>query len=381
MLILIEHGEVYAPEPIGRTSILIDNDKIIKVGEIDRRALDLLQVEYEVIDAAGRTVMPGIIDPHEHLLGGSGESSLSAQSPMLFLSEIAPNGITTVVGVLGVDTTMKTMAGLLGHVKGLNGEGITARMWSGGYNVPPTTVMGSIRQDILFIDEIVGAGEVAISDRRSLQQEVQRLAKLVLDTHIGGLLTGKAGVTHFHVGEGDSRLKPLRDLLDQFDIDPCWLYPTHITRSRKLLEEAIELARKGSHVDMDTVDPGVYDWVRSYIDKGGPLDKLTISSDSGSSSPKNLIRTIRSCVVDHKMPLEQVLPFVTSNTATILKLPGKGHLAAGCDGDVLVCDNDSLDIIEVIARGKRLVKDGKFVVRENFLESSDRHIHLDGVKE
>src|SRR5438128_1882562 len=110
MLVLIENGEVYQPESIGKQSILIDNDKIIKIGEIDRRGLDLLKVEYEVIDAANCVVTPGFIDPHSHLLGGSGEGGLSTQSPMLFLTEIITAGITTVLGVLGVDTTMKTVA-------------------------------------------------------------------------------------------------------------------------------------------------------------------------------------------------------------------------------------------------------------------------------
>jgi beta-aspartyl-dipeptidase (metallo-type) len=94
-------------------------------------------VEVAVIDATDCVVTPGIIDPHAHLLGGSGEDGLSTQTPEIVLSEIVPHGITTVVGVLGVDTTMKTMAGLLARVKGLKEEGLTAYMWSGGYNVPP----------------------------------------------------------------------------------------------------------------------------------------------------------------------------------------------------------------------------------------------------
>jgi beta-aspartyl-dipeptidase (metallo-type) len=92
---------------------------------------------------------------------------------MLFLREIVRAGITTVVGTLGVDTTMTTISGLLARVKVLASEGLTTRMWSGGYNVPPTTVMNSIREDMLFVDEVVGAGEVAISDERGLKQSSQ----------------------------------------------------------------------------------------------------------------------------------------------------------------------------------------------------------------
>ena len=232
MLTLIENGDVYAPEPLGRRSVLLVDGRIGKVGDVDRRALDALGIEHEVVDASGCVVTPGIIDPHAHLLGGSGEEGLSTQTPMIFLRELVPYGITTVVGVLGVDTTMKTMAGLLARVKGLEEDGISACMWSGGYNVPPTTVMRSIREDMLFIDEVIGAGEVAIADHRGLCPSPQELAKLVLDTHVGGLLSGKAGVTHFHVGEHPQRLARLRELLDgDFAVEAKMLYPTHVERT------------------------------------------------------------------------------------------------------------------------------------------------------
>ena len=64
-------------------------------------------------------MVPGLIDPHIHLLGGSGETGFSTQTPEFFISEIVRFGVTTVVGTLGVDTTMKTMAGLLAKVKAL----------------------------------------------------------------------------------------------------------------------------------------------------------------------------------------------------------------------------------------------------------------------
>ena len=79
---------------------------------------------------------------------------------MLFVSEIARAGVTTVVGTLGVDTTMKTLPGLLARVKALKEEGLSSWFWTGGYNIPPVTITGSARNDMLFIDECVGYGEV-----------------------------------------------------------------------------------------------------------------------------------------------------------------------------------------------------------------------------
>src|SRR3954468_22413403 len=143
MMTLIENGTVYAPEHRGRASVLLAGGKILKAGPVDRAGLDRLGVECDVIDAAGCLVTPGLIDPHEHLLGGSGEGGFSTQTPELYLRELATAGITTVVGCLGVDTTMKTLAGLLGRAKGLAEEGLTAFVWTGGYNVPPTTMLTS----------------------------------------------------------------------------------------------------------------------------------------------------------------------------------------------------------------------------------------------
>ena len=60
----------------------------------------------------------------------------ATQTPEIHLTEIVRAGITTVVGTLGVDNTMKTMAGLLAKVKALKEEGLSAYLWSGGYSVP-----------------------------------------------------------------------------------------------------------------------------------------------------------------------------------------------------------------------------------------------------
>src|SRR5687768_9684764 len=175
MLTVIEHGEIYAPEPRGRQSVLLIDGKIGKVGDVDVRAVERLGIEFRVIDASGCVVTPGFIDPHEHLLGGSGEQGFSTQSPEINAHEIIQAGITSVVGVLGVDTTMKTLPGLLAKAKGLKEQGLNAYIWTGGYNVPPTTISGSVRNDIMYVDEVIGTGELALSDERSLDPDVREI--------------------------------------------------------------------------------------------------------------------------------------------------------------------------------------------------------------
>ncbi|HYG11354.1 MAG TPA: amidohydrolase family protein [Pyrinomonadaceae bacterium] len=381
MLTLVENGEVYAPAALGQRDVLILDRRIARIGDVDATAAAAaLRLELETVDARGCLVAPGLIDPHQHLLGGSGEKGFSTQTPEVYASELALAGITTVVGCLGLDTTTKTMTGLLAKAKGLNEEGFTAYILSGGYGVPPVTLTGSVREDIILIAEVIGAGEVAISDERTTAHHAPELAKIVKDAYVGGLLSRKCGVTHFHVGEGSSRLKLLRELIDDYEIAPSLIYPTHVERNEKLMREAIALAARGSYVDLDTVGEDLPRWLRFYLDGGGDPSRLTASSDASINSPRTLFAQIRSCILEHGFPLEQTLSHVTANTAAVLKLERKGRLEVGGDADLLVLRKDTLEIKDVIAGGRRLVRDGKLAFSENFLSESNRRIKLEGEK-
>jgi len=238
-----------------------------------------------------------------------------------------------------------------------------------------------VREDMLFIDECVGAGEVAISDARGIAPPLPELARLVHDVHVGGLLSGKAGVTHFHVGDGRHRLEPLRQLLECYEIEPGWLYPTHVQRNERLLGEALALVARGMTVDFDTTERDLARWFRRYLDHDGDPGRLTISSDADSGTPRWHWEQLCGLVVRERHPLELVLPLATSNVARTLKLPRKGRLAPGCDGDVLVLTRDGLDVVHVLAGGEPMVTDGHVVARERFLAESGRHYELRGARE
>ncbi|MBW8769781.1 MAG: beta-aspartyl-peptidase [Gemmatimonadetes bacterium] len=375
---LIENGEVYAPQRLGQRSVLLAHSKIAAVGRVSRAALESLGVEHEIIDAEGCLVTPGWVDPHIHLLGGSGEEGFSTQTPEFFVDEIVRYGFTTVVGCLGVDTTMKTMPGLLAKAKALEEEGLNAKIWTGGYNVPPTTILGSPREDIMFVHEVLGVGEIAISDKRGMDPDPRALAQIMHDAHIGGMLAKKAGLTHFHVGEGERRLAKLRQVVDEFDVEPSWIYATHIERSEALMREAIELAGRGAAVDIDTVEGDLARWLRFYFDNGGDPDRLTLSSDASVNSPRAFAEQVCDCILHHGFPIEQVLPLVTSNTARILKWEEKGTLARDKMADVLVMERDTLNLRYVWTKGRCMVRDGELVAHPTWLEESKREIVLRG---
>lgn len=254
-------------------------------------------------------------------------------------------GITTVVGLLGTDTTTKTLPSLLAKVKALRQEGLNAWMWTGGYDARPLT--GNVRDDIVLIEEIIGAGEIAIADRRSSHFDARTLARLASDCYVAGTLTGKAGVLHLHTGELGERLSIVRELLD-LGVPASALHPTHVNRNEELLAEAAELTRRGVAVDLDVVEEDLPRWLKAF---DGDRSLVTISTDSPIGRPAALLEQILAVVRAEIATIEEAFSLATQNTARVLKLRDAGEIAEGKRADLLILDAQSLAIRHVIAGG------------------------------
>lgn len=366
MLTLIRNGALLTPAPVGVQSLLLVGDRIARLGPVEESALSALGLPFEVVDASGCLVVPGLVDPHEHIIGAGGEQGFSSRMPEVRVEQLLLAGITTVVGCLGTDSSTRHLGALVGKARQLTAQGVTALLYTGGFHLPPRTLTGSVEDDLTFIDCMIGVGEVAISDVRSSQPTVDELARLVSSALVGGRTAGKAGVTHFHAGPGRARLAMLHALLDGYEVLPESLYVTHANRTEALMDDAIALARRGAFVDLDTVDPGLAPWIRYYLDHGGAPSQLTVSSDAhtAGASPARLLEELSSTVREHGFALDRVLPFFTSNPATALKLSRKGRLAPGADADVLVMKEGTLELLHVFTRGQRRVRDGQIVVAQ-----------------
>jgi beta-aspartyl-dipeptidase (metallo-type) len=269
------------------------------------------------------------------------------------------------------------MESLVARTLGLRKEGVSAFCWAGGYAVPPATLTGSIRRDIVFVDPIVGAGEVAISDHRSSQPTLDEILRIASDCHVGGLMSGKAGVLHLHVGDGERGLSMIRQALDNSELPPRVFHPTHVNRQTRLFEEARALASRGVTVDVtafpvESGDPGLSaeDAIDQWLRDGLPRERLTCSSDGGGCLPtfdrdgrivamdvgqsSALARTLRA-LLGRGRKLEDVLPFFTSHVASQLRLADKGRIAVGQDADLVVLGPDD-SIRDVMARGRWVVQ-------------------------
>lgn len=386
---LLKNCDVYAPQHLGYNDILIIGDKIARIEPKIDVCTGVFQVE--IIDAGGRKAVPGFIDPHVHMIGGGGEAGFYSRVPEIMLSGIVSAGITTLVGVLGTDGTTRHLESLLAKARGLETEGVTTYMFTGSYELPPQTITGSVRRDIIIIDKIIGVGEVAVSDHRSSEPTVQELKRLATEARLGGMLSGKPGLAHFHMGSGKDGLSKIIEAIETSEIPARHFYPTHINRKRELLDQAIDFAKLGGYIDMTAgVSPqngfsGTVKPSRAIIeclDKGVPLERITMSSDgNGSMAVYNeagkverlLVTTLDSIhkefkelVLEDGLALTKALHTVSTNTAALLGLyPLKGCIALDSHADIVLLD-DELNIDMVFAKGVKLMENGTVVRKGTF---------------
>ncbi|MGB0951804.1 MAG: beta-aspartyl-peptidase [Planctomycetota bacterium] len=358
---LLHDADVFAPEALGRRDLLLGGGRILGIGAVGALDQSLpADAPLEVVDLQGARLIPGLVDIHAHITGGGGEDGASTKVPAPLFQSYMDAGVTSVVGLLGTDDVTRSTAELLAGVRSLREQGMSAWCWTGGYHLPATTLTGSVRGDIVHLDAVLGAGEIAISDHRSSQPTLDEFLRVASDCHVGGLIARKAGVLHLHLGDGSRGLDLIRQALDQSEVPARVFQPTHVNRRTALFDEAMELTQRGCHIDLTAfpVEDGedaltAADGFRRYFSAGLPLNQISISSDGGGCLPVfnekgemtsfdigtsiALSETLAELVAGG-IPLEQALPAFTSNPADHLRLHGKGHIAVGADADLVQLD-------------------------------------------
>ena len=387
ILKLIKNADVFAPVPLGKKDVLVAGSQIASIQE----HIDLgNSLDFDLIDANGMILAPGFIDSHVHILGGGGEGSYKTRTPEIMLSDITKGGVTTVIGCLGTDGTTRTMTNLIAKARGLEEEGITCYIYTGSYQIPVRTLTGSIQDDLVLIDKIIGVGEIALSDHRSSQPSAEDLAKIAASARVGGILSGKAGIVNVHMGDGDRKMRFLEEIIASTEIPISQFIPTHVARNPDLWKSALAYAKRGGFIDITTSSTRDFaqkkglrssELLKMALDEGIPTDNITFSSDGQGSLPvfddkgefirlgvgkvASLYEEVKDAIQNHGVPMENVLKVITSNPARILKLDKKGSIVVGKDAD-LVLLNERLEIDTVFAMGRVMIKDKEVQVKGTF---------------
>ncbi|MCX8159975.1 MAG: beta-aspartyl-peptidase [Candidatus Saccharicenans sp.] len=387
MVTLIKNIKIIGQPTGPLRDMLIAGERIEAVTETGRVKLE--GVEYEVIDGTGLTALPGFIDPHVHILGGGGEGGPATRAPEIRIEDCLSCGVTSVIGCLGTDSVTRHMSSLLAKARALEIEGLSTWIYTGAYNLPAPTITGSVRSDLTLIDKVIGAGEIAISDHRSSQPTFEEFLKLVAECRVGGLLGGKAGVAHFHLGDGRRGLEYFFRMLEESELPATQVVATHANRNRHLFSEALEWLRRGGFVDF-TCGPEPYDPEEVSVPEalnqikslGLPLTRVTVSSDANGSLPvfdekgklvaltvasqKDFIRVFREVVQKNILSLEEAATVFSTNAADFYRLPGKGKLLPGYEADLLLLD-EALRVKYVFSRGRMTVEEGRLKVGSTFV--------------
>ncbi len=375
-MILIKNIAVYQPAFAGVNDVLIGGEKILAIEQsIDISSLKNLEIT--VIDGSGKKLIPGLIDAHAHIAGAGGEGGPATRTPEMQLTQMINGGITTIVGCLGTDGFTRSLQSVLMKAKAIKQEGLSAFMYTGAYQMPTPTLLGDVAKDIAMLEEVIGVGEIALSDHRSSCPTTDELIRLVEHARIGGMLGGKAGIVNIHMGDAKNPFQPIYDAVNKSELKLTQFYPTHITRNPYIFEDAKIYGKQG-FVDL-TASSYPYDMeneikpskaIGLLLKAGVPLEHITITSDGNGSLPlfdntgklikvdmgypNSIFTELKDAVLVEKMALEIAVKVVTSNVSDILKLKQKGRIQVGFDADVVIVDNDFV-ISEMIARGQLFI--------------------------
>lgn len=378
--VVLRNAELFSPDPQGIGDILVAGDRIIAIGQklelhVDRRA------EVVEIDCSGLRATPGLIDGHVHVAGAGGEGGPATRTPEVSLSQLLLGGITTVIGCLGTDGYTRSPLSVLMKIKSLREQGISAWMLTGAYQMPTPTVTGDIGRDIAIIAEIIGVGEIAVSDHRASSFNTETLIDVASKARVGGMLGGKAGIVQLHMGDARDPLRPIYEAVKDSMIPLDQFMPTHMNRNRWIFQDATAFGKEGGRIDLtassypyfpdDEIKPSKA--VRDFLDAGVALDRITLSSDGNGSlpsfdekghlrrleigQPQSIFREVVDMVESESLAIQTALSVVTRNPALAFGLDRKGNLEPGLDADILVTDED-WQIVHLLARGEFLVRHG-----------------------
>lgn len=382
MIRIIKNVRLFSPADQGLCHVVISHNKVLSILKATSDTceyLDSLKDQLsliEVIDGKNMWLTPGFVDGLVHSIGGGGEGGYHNRTPEIDADEVLENGVTTAVSALGTDAITRSLANLLGKSRELTAKGVSGYFYTGSYHLPPVTLTGNLDTDIVYIPEIIGIGELALSDIRGSVIQFNDLYSIGRRIRTSANLAGKKGIVFCHLGDHEDKLNLLTQVINQTDLPYSLFVPTHINRNPHLFEAGIQFALGGGFIDITTstnqalLDDGEIFCSKALVellDSGVDIKQISFSSDANASLPRfdehgntigvdrgnisSLFEAVKVAVIEHKVPFDIALQCITSNPARNLGLLHKGTIDIDSDADLVLIDPENFTIKQVWSQG------------------------------
>ncbi|MFP4461262.1 MAG: beta-aspartyl-peptidase [Thermotogota bacterium] len=367
---LFKNLQIYTPEEIGNKDILLYADKIVMIADSIEAPFPQ---DTDIEDYSGCIGFPGFIDGHVHIIGGGGEGGFFTRTTPQSELDFFKSGTTTVIGLLGTDGITRTHRELLGQARKFTHNKLKTFLVTGSYALPLVTLLNNLQEDMVFVPEYIGIGEIAISDHRSSGITIDEFRRILLNARVAGMLSGKVGKAIIHVGAVKTGLELLREAVSIGDISSHQLLPTHINRTPQTLAEGKDwILNFGGSVDFTAGEKAV-DGISSFIEDNVPIENILCSSDGWGSIPifdkkgdfvsvktapvDTLYEVFKTLVLEKGHAIQDCLKIFTSNVSDFFGISkeGYGHLFEGGVANFTIVDQH-LDIRITVSQGEIVFK-------------------------
>lgn len=352
-------------ETIEQGILLVKNGKIVAVG--DARTIKLSS-DVQIVDLTGKVIMPGLVDSHSHIGGGSGADGSSPVQPDVrlldginvgaaSLQRAQAGGITTVNVMPGSghlnsgqtlylklrdnavkidDLLMFDAAGrYAGGIKFANG---TNPIRAGGGAFPGTRAKSAA----LVRDQFIKAQEYRDKISKAGKDASKLPARDLAMEALVEVLDGKR-VVHFHTHRHDDILTALR-LQKEFGFK---LVLQHVSEAWKVADEIAKAKVPASIILIDSPG-GKLETTDIKFENGAALEKAGaiagFHTDDGITDSRWFLRSA-GLAVRAGMSRDKALYGMTMANAIMLNLDSRvGSLEAGKDADFIVLSGDPLSV-------------------------------------
>ena len=113
------------------------------------------------------------------------------------------------------------------------------------YNMPC-----SVKTELFAIPEVLGV-KIALGDHRCSFPSMEEVRSIVADVRVAGMLTGKTGFVHVHLGDYTSSFD-IFDGIVASGLPIKHIRPTHVARHPAVFERAMGFAKQGGWIDITT---------------------------------------------------------------------------------------------------------------------------------